>query len=48
MKGGPNVIRHTVRTWLAEYGVPDSEADVSMGHKTEGSATGKRYIHRQP
>jgi len=46
--GGPNVIRHTVRTWLAEYGVPDSEADVFMGHKAEGSATGKRYIHRRP
>jgi len=48
VKGGPNVIRHTVRTWLAEYGVPDSEADVFMGHKPEGSATGKRYIHRRP
>lgn len=46
--GGPNVIRHTVRTWLAEYGVPDSEADVFMGHKSEGSATSKRYIHRRP
>ena len=46
--GGPNVIRHTVRTWLAEYGVPDAEADVFMGHKSEGSATGKRYIHRRP
>ena len=46
--GGPNVIRHTVRTWLAERGVPDSEADAFMGHKGEGSATGKRYIHRRP
>ena len=46
--GGPNVIRHTVRTWLAEGGVPDAEADVFMGHKAEGSATGKRYIHRRP
>jgi integrase len=46
--GGPNVIRHTVRTWLAEAGVPDAEADVFMGHKAEGSATGKRYIHRRP
>jgi integrase len=43
--GGPNVIRHTVRTWLAERRVPDSEADAFMGHKGEGSATGKRYIH---
>jgi integrase len=41
--GGANVIRHTVRTWLAEHGVPDSEADVFMGHKEEGSATGRRY-----
>src|SRR5438477_3621746 len=39
--GGPNIIRHTVRTWLAEGGVPDAEADVFMGHKPEGSATGK-------
>jgi integrase len=46
--GGPNIIRHTVRTWLAEGGVPDAEADVFMGHKAEGSATGKRYIHRRP
>jgi hypothetical protein len=46
--GGPNVIRHTVRTFLAEAGVPDAEADVFMGHKAEGSATGKRYIHRRP
>jgi integrase len=30
--GGPNIIRHTVRTWLAEGGVPDAEADVFMGH----------------
>jgi hypothetical protein len=46
--GGANVIRHTVRTWLAEHGVPDSEADVFMGHKEEGSATGRRYKHRRP
>jgi integrase len=46
--GGPNVIRHTVRTWLAEGGVPDAEADVFMGHRAEGSATSKRYIHRRP
>jgi integrase len=46
--GSAHVIRHTVRTWLAEVGVPDAEADVFMGHKAEGSATGKRYIHRQP
>jgi integrase len=46
--GGPNVIRHTVRTFLAEAGVPDAEADVFMGHKAEGSVTGKRYIHRRP
>ena len=37
-----------MRTWLAERGVPDAEADVFMGHKAEGSATGKRYIHRRP
>ena len=47
-RGWTNVIRHTVRTWLAESGVPDSDADVFMGHKAEGSATGKRYIHRRP
>ena len=28
--------------------MPDAEADVFMGHKAEGSATGKRYIHRRP
>ena len=28
--------------------MPDSEADVFMGHKAEGSATGKRYVHRRP
>jgi hypothetical protein len=44
--GGPNIIRHTVRTWLVEGGVPDAEA--FMGHKAEGSATGQRYIHRRP
>jgi hypothetical protein len=33
---------------LAEASVPDAEADVFMGHKAEGSATGKRYIHRRP
>jgi hypothetical protein len=37
-----------VRTWLAEVGVPDAEADVFMGHKAEGSTTGKRYVHRRP
>jgi integrase len=26
--GGPHTIRHTVRTWLAEGGVADAEADV--------------------
>jgi hypothetical protein len=35
--GSANVIRHTVRTWLAEHGVPDSEADMFMGRKEEGS-----------
>jgi hypothetical protein len=48
VNGGPNVIWYTVRTRLAEGGVPDGEADVFMGHKAEGSATGKRYIHRRP
>jgi integrase len=47
MSGGPNAIRHTVRTWLADYGVPSEDADVFMGHKPEGSATGKRYVHRR-
>ena len=46
--GGPNIIRYTVRTCLDKGGVPDAEADVFMGHKAEGSATGKRYIHRRP
>lgn len=46
--GGTNTIRHTVRTWLAEVGVPDAEADAFMGHKGEGSATGARYKHRRP
>ena len=48
MTGGPNVIRHTVRTFLAEVGVPDAEADLFMGHKGEGSHTGARYTHRRP
>jgi integrase len=48
VQGTAHVIRHTVRTWLAEIGVPDAEADILMGHKPEGSATGKRYIHRRP
>jgi hypothetical protein len=48
VKGGPNIIRHTVRTWVAEAGVRRAEADLFMGHKAEGSATGKRYIHRRP
>lgn len=48
VQGGPNAIRHTVRTWLADYGVPSEDADVFMGHKPEGSATGKRYVHRRP
>jgi hypothetical protein len=26
----------------------DAEADVFMGHRAEGSATGKRYVHRRP
>ncbi len=46
--GGPNIIRHTVRTWLADMGVPDADADMFMGHKDEGSATGARYKHRRP
>lgn len=46
--GGTHVIRHTVRTWLSEHGVPDSEADVFMGHAEEGSATGRKYKHRRP
>jgi hypothetical protein len=37
-----------VRTWLADYGVPSEDADVFMGHEPEGSATGKRYVHRRP
>jgi len=37
-----------VRTYLAEHGVPDAEADVFMGHREEGSATGRRYKHRRP
>jgi Phage integrase family len=46
--GSAHVIRHTVRTWLAEVSVPDAEADVFMGHRAEGSTTGKRYVHRRP
>ena len=50
--GGIHSLRSGVcrigRTWLAQGGVPDAEADVFMGHKAEGSATGKRYIHRRP
>lgn len=48
VQGSAHVIRHTVRTWLAEIGVPEAEADVFMGHREEGSATGRRYIHRRP
>jgi integrase len=46
--GSAKVIRHTVRTYLAEQGVPDSEADQFMGHREEGSPTGRRYKHRRP
>lgn len=46
--GSAKVIRHTVRTYLAERGVPDSEADQFMGHREEGSPTGRRYKHRRP
>jgi len=46
--GGANIIRHTVHTWLAEIGVPDSEADIFMGHQEDGSKTGRRYKHRRP
>jgi hypothetical protein len=28
VKGGPNIIRHTVRTWVAEAGVRRAEADL--------------------
>jgi hypothetical protein len=28
--------------------VPDSEADIFMGHKSEGGATNKRYIPGRP
>lgn len=46
--GSPNVIRHTVRTWFAEHDVPQSDADMFMGHATAGSRTGARYTHRNP
>ena len=32
----------------ADYGVPSEDADVFIRHKPEGSATGKRYVHRRP
>jgi len=50
VEGCPSAIRHTVRTWLAEYrGVIQREADVFMGHLEEGtSKTARRYIHLQP
>ena len=28
--------------------MPDSDADMFMGHKGSGSHTGARYIHRKP
>ncbi len=33
LTGGPNIIRHTVRTWLVEGGVPDAEAEASWETK---------------
>jgi integrase len=48
VSGGAHVIRYTVRTWLAEHGVPDSDADMFMGHKGSGSHRGARYTHRNP
>lgn len=36
-----------MRTWLAQHGVPDSDADMFMGHKGSGSHTGARYVHRK-
>lgn len=46
--GGPNAVRHTVRTWMAEQDVPDAQADLYMGHAGSGSHTGARYTHRRP
>ena len=46
--GSAHIIRDTVRTWLAEHGVPDSDADMFMGHKGSGSHTRARYTHRRP
>lgn len=41
--GSPNFIRHTVRTWFAQQGIRDAEADIFVGHAEEGSATGRRF-----
>jgi integrase len=46
--GSANVIRHTMRTRMAKAGVPEVQADIWMGHKEEGSPTGRRYKHLAP
>lgn len=48
VQGTSSVIRHTVRTRMAERDVPDGQADLFMGHATQGSRTGAKYNHRKP
>jgi integrase len=38
--------RHTVRTQLAEVGIPEPHIDAIMGHEAKGSTGNKVYTHR--
>jgi integrase len=40
--------RHTVRTQLAESGIPESVIDTLVGHEVSGSTGAKIYTHRGP
>jgi integrase len=40
--------RHTVRTQMAEAGVPEAVIDTLVGHEVSGSVGNKVYTHRTP
>ena len=40
--------RHTVRTQMAETGIPEAVIDTPVGHEISGSVGAKVYTHRTP
>lgn len=49
LPGSAMILRHTIRTWLAQHGVIEAQADRFVGHAEEGSATGRVfYKHMNP